>query len=249
MLRILAALIFFTRLPFWRIAEVPKEYFKNVVSCWPLAGWFTAGVTAMVLYAASLVFPPALAVLLAILSRLLITGCLHEDGLADFFDGFGGGTSKSRILEIMKDSHIGTYGVIGLIFYFLLYYFSLTSLPVELAGGAILSADPFCKGVSSMIINRLPYARNEETSKAKVVYSRMTTGELVFALACGLLPLLWLPEPRYLLAALPPVAVWYLLTSLMKKKIGGYTGDCCGATFLLCEITFYLGIVLIYTVH
>lgn len=249
MLRILAALIFFTRLPFWRIMEVPKAYFRNIVSSWPLVGWFTAGVTVMVLYAASLAFPPSIAVLLAITSRLLITGCLHEDGLADFFDGFGGGSDRSRILEIMKDSHIGTYGVIGLIVYFLLYYCSLVALPVELAGSVILAADPFSKGVASMIINRLPYARNEETSKSHVVYSRMTTGELVFALAAGLLPLLWLPEPRYLLAAVPPVLVWYLLTGLMKKRIDGYTGDCCGATFLLCELTFYLGIVFIYTVH
>lgn len=248
MLRILAALIFFTRLPFGRITEVPKEYFKNVVSCWPLVGWFTAGITALVLYACSLIFPASIAILLAILSRILLTGGLHEDGLADFLDGFGGGTTKVRILEIMKDSHIGTYGVTGLIFYFLLYYFSLSALPVELAGSVILAADPFCKGVTSMIINRLPYARSEEASKAKVVYNRMSAGELVFALFCGLLPLLWLSQPSYLLATIPTVAVWYLLTSFMKKKLQGYTGDCCGATMLLCEITFYLTIVLIYTV-
>ena len=57
----------------------------------------------------------------------------------------------------------------------------------------------------------------------------------------------WLPEPEYLLAGLLPVLVFYFLTSLMKKKIQGYTGDCCGATFLLCELSFYLGIAVIYT--
>ena len=92
MLRILAALIFFTRLPFWKLGEVPAAYFKNIVSYWPIAGWMTAGCMALTLYVANICFPPSVAILLAIAARLLVTGCLHEDGLADFFDGFGGGT-------------------------------------------------------------------------------------------------------------------------------------------------------------
>ena len=181
------------------------------------------------------------------LTRLLITGCLHEDGLADFFDGFGGGTSRERILSIMKDSHIGSYGVIGLILYFALLYTLLSSLPLTLAGSAILAGDPFSKGVAGMIINRLPYARKEEEAKNKTVYSRMTTSEYTCCLFSALIPMFWLPEPVYLLAGLLPVLVFYFLTSLMKKKIQGYTGDCCGATFLLCELSFYLGIAVIYT--
>ena len=247
MLRILAAFIFFTRLPFWRLAEVPADYFKNVVSRWALVGWLTAGLSVIVLYAGSLILPAGIALLLAIITRLLITGCLHEDGLADFFDGFGGGTSRERILAIMKDSHIGSYGVIGLITYFGLYYLLLSNLPIELAGCAILAGDPFSKGVASMIINRLPYARKEEEATSKTVYSRMTKGEYLFSIICTVLPLYWLPEPVYLLAGILPVITWYMLTSFMKKKIQGYTGDCCGATFLLCELSFYFGIAVIYT--
>lgn len=247
MLQILAAFIFFTRLPFWRLAEVPAEYFKNVVSRWALVGWLTAGLSVIVLYAGSLILPAGVALLLAIITRLLITGCLHEDGLADFFDGFGGGTNRERILSIMKDSHIGSYGVIGLIAYFGLYYSLLNNLPIELAGCAILAGDPYSKGVASMIINRLPYARKEEESKSKMVYSRMTKGEYLFSIICTILPLYWLPEPIYLLSGVLPIATWYMLTSFMKEKIQSYTGDCCGATFLLCELSFYLGIAVIYT--
>ena len=72
----------------------------------------------MLIYALSFVLPPLAAVAIALSGRLLLTGALHEDGLADFCDGFGGGYTKERILAIMKDSHIGTYGVIGLIIYF-----------------------------------------------------------------------------------------------------------------------------------
>ena len=147
----------------------------------------------------------------------------------------------------MKDSHIGSYGVIGLILYFALLYTLLSSLPLALAGSAILAGDPFSKGVAGMIINRLPYARKEEEAKNKTVYSRMTTGEYTFCLFSALIPIFWLPEPIYFLAGLLPVLVFYSLTSLMKKKIQGYTGDCCGATFLLCELSFYLGIAVIYT--
>lgn len=248
MLRILAALIFFTRLPFWRLTEVPSEYFKNVVARWPLAGWLTAGLSVMVLYASSLILPYEVALLLAISTRLLVTGCLHEDGLADFFDGFGGGTSRERILAIMKDSHIGSYGVIGLILYFALLYTLLSSLPIALAGSAILAGDPFSKGVAGMIINRLPYARKEEEAKSKTVYSRMTTSEFTLCLIAALLPLLWLPEPAYFFATLLPILLFFGLTAWMKSKLQGYTGDCCGATFLLCELSFYLGITIIYTV-
>lgn len=245
MQRILAAFIFFTRLPFWRIAEVPGEYFKNVFSCWPLVGWLTAGLSVLVLYAASMLLPDSIALLLAIATRLLVTGCLHEDGLADFFDGFGGGTDKERILAIMKDSHIGSYGVIGLLFYFALYYMLLNNLPITIAGAVMLTGDPFCKGVAGMIINRLPYARNAQEAKNKTVYSRMNRKEYILCIATALIPLIWLPENIYLWALLFPIVTWYLLTSFMKKKIGGYTGDCCGATFLLCELSFYLGIVII----
>ena len=91
MLHILAAFIFFTRLPFWRLAEVPSEYFKNVVSRWALVGWLTAGFSVIVLYAASLVLPTSVAVLLAIVTRLLITGSFMKTGLPTFSTASGEG--------------------------------------------------------------------------------------------------------------------------------------------------------------
>ncbi|MCD7977545.1 MAG: adenosylcobinamide-GDP ribazoletransferase [Tannerellaceae bacterium] len=246
MLQILAACIFFTRLPFWRLAEVPALYFKRVVPFWPLTGWLTAGLSVLVFYLLSLFLPAGIALLLAMITRLLVTGCLHEDGLADFMDGFGGGNNREQILRIMKDSHTGTYGVIGLIGYFALFYLLLSSLPVEIAGTIWLVGDPLAKCISAMIINRLPYAREEKEAKNQTVYTRMTIPEYVFCIISGLLPLLWLPSFHYLGAILFPVLAWILLTNRMKKKIQGYTGDCCGATFLLCEVSFYLGVVMIY---
>ena len=127
----------------------------------------------LVFFLASQHVSMTLAVLLAVGARMLVTGALHEDGLADFFDGFGGGTSRERILEIMKDSHIGTYGVLGLIVYLALLVASLTDIPAGLLAFVMLAADPFCKMVSGQIIMFLPYARREEEAKvalAKIKY-------------------------------------------------------------------------------
>lgn len=244
--RILAALQFFTRLPFWRIAEVPADCFKNIVSLWPLAGWLTAGLMVLVLYISSLILPYSISILLAIITRLLVTGCLHEDGLADFFDGFGGGRSKEHILEIMKDSHIGSYGVIGLICYFLLFFTSIQSLPIALAGSVILAGEPYSKGIAAQIINWLPYARTAQEAKNKTVYSKMTAKELIICLCSALLPLFWLESPLYLIAAIIPPLTFIFMIHFIKKRIQGYTGDCCGAIFLLSELSFYIAIAAIY---
>ncbi len=237
--RILATLMFFTRLPFWRIKQVDAEHFKHVVPLWPLAGWLTGGIMVGVLWLAAQVFPLSVAWIIAIIARLLITGCLHEDGLADFCDGMGGGVTRERILLIMKDSHIGTYGVIGLIIYFLLLT-QMSALPLSLLCAIVFTGDVWCKFVSSHIINILPYARKEEEAKNKTIYQRMTALEAFVGAIIGCLPfVLFLPK-YYWPALLAPVVVFILLVWLMKRRIQGYTGDCCGALFLISELVFLL---------
>ncbi|WP_370793659.1 adenosylcobinamide-GDP ribazoletransferase [Bacteroides stercorirosoris] len=247
-MKILAAFIFFTRLPFWRIREVPAEYFKRIVPYWPLAGWLTGGIMVGTLWLSAQILPISIAWLLAIISRLLVTGCLHEDGLADFFDGFGGGTTRERTLAIMKDSHIGSYGVIGLIVYFLLMFLLLENLPLKLVCVLVICGDCYSKFCASQIINYLPYARKEEDSKAKVVYDRMTLQESLTGLVCGLLPIVvFLPIVFWPVMCFP-LLTFTALCRLMKRRLQGYTGDCCGAMFLLCELSFYLGAaILLYT--
>lgn len=240
-MKVLAALIFFTRLPFWRIKEVPAEYFKRIVPYWPLSGWLTGGIMVGVLCTAAQILPLPVAWLLAILSRLLVTGCLHEDGLADFFDGFGGGTTRERTLAIMKDSHIGSYGVIGLIIYFLLIFTLLESIDLRLLCAIVISGDCWSKFCASQIINYLPYARKEEDSKARVVYDRMTWQEWLTGFSCGLLPVVLFLPMGFWPVLICPLLTFFLLYRLMKRRLQGYTGDCCGAAFLLCELSFYLG--------
>lgn len=247
-MRILAAFIFFTRLPFWRIREVPAKYFKHVVDYWPLVGWLTGGIAAGTLWLTGQVFPLPVAVLFALLSRLLTTGALHEDGLADFLDGFGGGRDRQQTLAIMKDSHIGTYGVIGLIFYFLLFGAFLSSFDLATACVVLFCGDSWSKFVASQMVNVLPYARKEEESKSKTVYEGMSWGTRLVAFAFGVLPLLLLLPVGLWGAAFFPLVTFFFLIRLMRRRLQGYTGDCCGALFLLCELSFCLAALFFYLI-
>ena len=161
MRRIAAALTLFTRIPVWRWTDIPAAAYSSAVVFWPLTGWITGGVAALTVWLLSMVMPLAPAVACALVARLLLTGALHEDGLADFCDGFGGGRDKEGILRIMKDSHIGTYGVIGLICWFLLVWSLLSSLSADLAALTLLAADPMAKCCASQLTHLLPYARPE----------------------------------------------------------------------------------------
>ncbi|MBO4906094.1 MAG: adenosylcobinamide-GDP ribazoletransferase [Bacteroidaceae bacterium] len=257
--RVIATLVFFTRLPLWRITNVEREYYERVVPLWPLAGWVTGGIMAvMVWMGVYLMGKPSnalgLVVALAMASRVLLTGALHEDGFADFCDGFGGGTSRERTLAIMKDSHIGTYGVLGLVLYALVMWNCLSML---LAGGMsplyIIGIDALSKWMSSSIICFLPYARIETEAKNQLLYQRPTITEIGIGLVLGLMPIttalllsdsiLW---QDIALSVIPPIVGCAVLFHLMHRRIGGYTGDCCGATFIITEILFYISICAVH---
>ena len=245
--RIWASFIFFTRLPLWRLHEPRTECYKTVVEHWPLTGWLTGGLMAATLYAGSLFLPYMVAVLLAIAVRMLTTGALHEDGLADFFDGFGGGgADRERILTIMKDSHIGTFGVLGLVLYVMLLTSALFSMSPQVAALTILAADPFAKMLTAGLIT-LPYARKEEEAKAKVVYRKISPLAIVSLALQGLLPMLPLIYhltiyhlPFTILPFIVSILVFSFLYLFIRGRLRGYTGDCCGAVCLMVELSIYL---------
>lgn len=240
LLQLAAAITFFTRLPLWKVLEIPSESFKKIICFWPLTGWITAGFTALAWLAFSMFLPPILAVILAFGCKVLLTGGLHEDGLGDFFDGFGGGRTKEDVLRIMKDSNVGSYALIGMIFYYLLLINTVVSIPTEMTAIAIFAADPFSKMLTALMMNMLPYARTEQESKSKTLFEKLSPGRLITILIFGLLPIILLLEVKLWLTVLLPIATVIFVFFLAKKRIGGYTGDICGATALLCELSFYL---------
>ncbi|MEE1063560.1 MAG: adenosylcobinamide-GDP ribazoletransferase [Paludibacteraceae bacterium] len=234
MKRLIAALSFFTRIPFWRLSSLESRHYENIVPMWPVAGILTGVVMSCTFYMTSLVLPNTVAIVIAMISRILMTGGLHEDGFADFCDGFGGGSTglpdkdRERTLRIMKDSFIGTYGVLGLILYFLLLWnilYSLSDLlPLWKMMICMIVVDVFSKFMSSMIVYFLPYARDAENAKNKIVYNKGSRPYIAMFLS-----VVTLNAP-----------ILFLLFRWMKNRIGGYTGDCCGATFMLMELYNYL---------
>ena len=246
--RIWASFIYFTRLPFWRIHQPPRESYSSVVEHWPLTGWLTGGAMAATLYFGSQYLPYLVVVVGAIVVRMLITGALHEDGLADFFDGFGGGgNDRQRVLDIMKDSHIGTYGVLALGLYLLLLTAILLNMPPWLAALSVLAADPYSKMLTSQLIMMLPYARTASQAKSKTVYRKMDWKAGISLAFQGLAPLglfFYLVDIPWQFMIFIPCLVMYFLYLLLLRRLGGYTGDCCGAVCLLVELATLLSILL-----
>ncbi len=248
MKNIIAAFIFFTRLPIWqhKMFHLEAKYFENVINYWAVTGWLTASAMSGMLWLSAQILPFPLAVIMAILTRILLTGALHEDGLADFFDGMGGGYSKEQILRIMKDSFIGTYGVLALIIYYLILFNTLIVFDVKMAIIAIFVADPLSKFIVSNITVLLPYARTSDTSKSGVVYKKMQLFPFIMSAIFGLLPLFLLLDVKMWWGIAAPLLLFFSLGHLLKNKIGGYTGDTCGALFLLCELITLLTFLVIH---
>ncbi|MDD1613344.1 MAG: adenosylcobinamide-GDP ribazoletransferase [Methylococcaceae bacterium] len=239
----LLALSFYTRLP----GPQSQDYTKlpQAVFYLPLVGWLVGGITAASYYLADLLWPQATAVVLALIIGVFLTGAFHEDGFADVCDGFGGGWGKQRILEIMKDSYIGVYGALGLLLIFL--------LKISLLGGMLPAAVPLVL-LAGHCISRLPplllmqrydYARNND-SKASGAVFKLKLQKLAVATAIALLPLALLPA-LCVLAIIPVLAVNWYLGRYFHRYIGGYTGDCLGASQQIAETVFYLSVSALWT--
>jgi adenosylcobinamide-GDP ribazoletransferase len=227
-----------TRLPVSGIfpKPAPGRLAGQSAWAWPLVGIATGlagGLSALFSYKLGL--PPLFCASIAVGVQTLLTGALHEDGLADMADGFWGGHQKERRLEIMKDSRIGAYGVIALILAFLLRVSALSSLMASgwviapILAAAILSRLPMV-----LLMAHLPNARGTGLSDMTGRPSRRTALHAGFIAALLTLALVgWLAITTVLAVS----AVTYLLARLSLAKIGGQTGDVLGASQQLTEIT------------
>jgi adenosylcobinamide-GDP ribazoletransferase len=206
----------------------------------PLVGWLVGGITAFSFYLADLLWPQVTAVILALIAGIFLTGAFHEDGFADVCDGFGGGWGKSRILEIMKDSSIGVYGVVGLLLLFLLKISLLGSLLATVVPFVLLAGHSISRLSPLLLMQQYDYARNND-SKAVVAVYKADMQQLIITTMIALLPLILLPAVC-ILAIIPVLAVNWYLGRYFYRYIGGYTGDCLGASQQISEVVFYLSI-------
>jgi len=238
------ALQFFTRLPIPRWVGFQPDWLHHAARYFPLVGVVVAALTAAVYAAAAVLFPAPVAVLLSTAAGIYITGAFHEDGFADMCDGFGGGMTPERVMEIMKDSRIGAYGAIGTICLLALKCLTLSLLPPATAIATLFIAHPLSRLAATSLIWRLDYARAE--GKAKPMAQEMSSGEFLIAAVSAAMPALLLGASSYvawsaitggILAALV-ATIW--LGQKFVRRIGGYTGDCLGAVQQVTEVLFYL---------
>ncbi|MGC1779783.1 MAG: adenosylcobinamide-GDP ribazoletransferase, partial [Xanthobacteraceae bacterium] len=161
-----AALVFSTRLPLLRATPVAGAAIGKAAWAFPLAG-LLVGLIGAAIYGLAHHFglPPWPAAALAVAATLFATGCLHEDGLADTADGFGGGNSREQKLAIMRDSRIGTYGVCALALSLLLRVSALASLPsAHAVVWALIGAHAAARAAMPALMLMLPPARSDGLS-------------------------------------------------------------------------------------
>jgi adenosylcobinamide-GDP ribazoletransferase len=228
------AVMCYTRLPMRGVTFTP-EAAREAARYMPLVGALVGGCGALVYWLLHdlLLIPQAVAVIPMMATTILVTGAFHEDGFSDFLDGFGGGTTKERVLEIMKDSRTGVFGVLGTVLQLLLKYACLASL----AHPMLLIVVICCSGraVPLLLMTFSSYARRENSKLSRDAYLTSRTS-VVIGVVTGLLALATLGW----IAALATLVVYALLLLFVyyesKRRIGGYTGDVLGALEQMCEM-------------
>ncbi len=231
-----AAFMLLTRLPVGWFAgnRVPPDQ-AFCIWAYPVVGAAVGGIGALAyLLCARIGMTPALAAVWTLAALLLATGALHEDGLADMADGFGGGRSPERKLEIMRDSRIGSFGALALLLSVAIRVVSVSALvqPGRVAP-ALVAAGALARGGIGLLLLALPPARPDGLAAAlrERRPARTAMGPaLAAAVAVALLPL------RLALGAVAAGGLAALaLAALTRRQIGGYTGDVLGACAVVVE--------------
>ncbi len=227
---------FYTRLPCPKNLDYAQLPHATIYL--PLIGWLVGGACGLTFYLAQFLWSPTISVLLAITSGVLMTGAFHEDGFADVCDGFGGGYDKTRILTIMKDSAIGVDGALGLGLLLALKVSVLITFSIEKLPIIFISAHSVSRLFPLFLMRFYDYARLEN-SKSQIAIYVPTRHDLITATFIALLPMSLLP-PICWFSIIPLALITFWLGNYFHKHIGGYTGDCLGATQQICETLFYL---------
>ncbi|MBN1988834.1 MAG: adenosylcobinamide-GDP ribazoletransferase [Bacteroidales bacterium] len=241
----LSAIGFFTRIPLPQSAGMNVHSLSDAIRYFPLVGAIVGSLSALAFVGLEGYFPLHLSVMLSLVVGILVTGALHEDGFADFCDGYGAGYTKERILSIMKDSSTGVYGAVGIVCMLGVRLLALASLPLWLIPLAFIAAHAYSRFVPVVLMFTSVYVRTDGTSKASVVGSHASLLSLVVAGCIGLASLLLLGV--YSLAVIVAVSAVVLLLFrwYITRKTGGYTGDVLGALQQIIEVLVYLTLIAI----
>lgn len=250
----LTAVQFFTRIPVPACVGHSAQQLEQAARYFPLVGICVGALSAATLWLGAQLLPLslALAVGLSMAASILVTGAFHEDGLSDFADGMGGGDTKEKTLAIMKDSHIGAYGVIALILVLLLKYHALLALcgahSLPFAAAALIAAHSVSRLMAASIMLTQRYIRADASARAKPAAQQISPASFAIALLTGIAALgFLLAAGAHAAVILTAVTAAFLMRAYLawrlQKRLGGYTGDCLGAVQQLSELAFYMGLL------
>ncbi len=255
----LLAVQYFTRIPITgKLAQwvgYSPEALQSSAAHFPGIGLLIGSISGVILYGSLELLPPSpisplIAAFLSTFTSILLTGAFHEDGLADTADGLGGSSDRTRSLEIMKDSRIGTYGALALILVIgtkVSLLALLLSLNPLLAFTTLLLGHLYSRWISLFVMKMLPPVIETIDSKSKPLVQgvrpyHLTIGT-IWLLGTTIGVTLCISIHYWIVALLLAVLMGYFFTQNYYKRLGGYTGDCLGATQQLTELAFYIGTV------
>jgi len=247
----LLALQFFTRIPVTgRLAQwvgYSPAMLRASAAHFPAVGWVVGLIGALALAGGLALWPPMVAAVLCTVVTVLVTGAFHEDGLADVVDGLGGSASRERALEIMKDSRIGAFGAIALVLALGLKVALLATLAGQgalTACAVVLAAHVLSRLAPLAVMRAAPYVGGEG-GKAKPLADAVSGASVGIALlwslpAAALLCVVGGLNGAAALVAAALVALF--MVRLLRRRLGGFTGDGLGATQQLAELAIYLAL-------
>jgi adenosylcobinamide-GDP ribazoletransferase len=237
------SLAFFSRLPVG--SRTTLTDFRISAAAWPLAGGFIVLLPAVLLWlAVSAGLPSLIAAALALALAVAITGGLHEDGLADTADGFGGGDTRERKLDIMRDSRLGSFGALALIFVVMVRVMSLALLSGEAGRGAIAL---FAVALASRTLALWHWAVLEPARDEGLAFSAGQPDWRALAIGAGvgtvgLIALLFAFGSATLFATGFALIATMAFTKLAEQQVGGHTGDTIGACQQVAEAALLAGL-------
>jgi adenosylcobinamide-GDP ribazoletransferase len=244
---LLTAVQYFTRIrvPAW--VGHAQEQLAGAIRYFPVVGLIVGASGAATLWLAAQVLPAPLPAILAIVVTVLMTGAIHEDGLADTCDGLGGGATRERALEIMKDPRIGAFGAIALMLSLLLKISALSLMTLWTAMIALFAAHAFSRFCAVLFSFAGRYVGSAERSRAAPVVTQVKRSDVLVAAVFGL-PALVLCGRDAIVAAIVALVLLGLLFRWSVRRIGGYTGDTLGAAQQITEVGFYVGLLAMHGV-
>jgi len=227
------------------MGEYTSDMLNKSTKYLPLVGYIVGGLSAFVFWGVDEFFSKNIAIVLSMIAAILTTGAFHEDGLADTFDAFGGGWTKEKKLEIMKDSRIGTYGSIALILSLILKFVVLSEFDSSKIIFVILIGHILSRITPVAMIYFLNYVRLDASSKVKPVGDGISLSHFIIAIIFAIAPLFFFETETLLLIPIV-ISVQIILAFWFKKHLDGYTGDALGASQQLTELVILLSLTILW---